>query len=179
MRRRLLNLLTALSLLLCVAACVLWVRSYSRSDLITCEEPGESPFVIHAVWAARGRVCVIEDIRGMRDEGIDSDAPPVVPTRRRWSWDVRTPEAVEPYPGGPSSLLNRAGFFKEFGGAHGVRWVFPLWALLVPPLTLPLVRLIALWMHRRRCGAGRCTACGYDLTGNVSGVCPECGTARL
>jgi len=21
-----------------------------------------------------------------------------------------------------------------------------------------------------------CGACGYDLTGNVSGVCPECGT---
>jgi hypothetical protein len=23
--------------------------------------------------------------------------------------------------------------------------------------------------------AGRCIGCGYDLTGNVSGVCPECG----
>ena len=23
---------------------------------------------------------------------------------------------------------------------------------------------------------GRCPACGYSLTGNVSGVCPECGT---
>lgn len=23
---------------------------------------------------------------------------------------------------------------------------------------------------------GRCAACGYDLTGNVSGKCPECGT---
>jgi hypothetical protein len=23
----------------------------------------------------------------------------------------------------------------------------------------------------------RCPACGYDLTGNVSGVCPECGTS--
>jgi hypothetical protein len=23
---------------------------------------------------------------------------------------------------------------------------------------------------------GRCTRCGYDLTGNVSGTCPECGT---
>jgi len=22
---------------------------------------------------------------------------------------------------------------------------------------------------------GHCTACGYDLTGNTSGVCPECG----
>jgi hypothetical protein len=24
---------------------------------------------------------------------------------------------------------------------------------------------------------GRCRSCGYDLTGNVSGVCPECGGA--
>ena len=23
----------------------------------------------------------------------------------------------------------------------------------------------------------RCPRCGYDLTGNVSGVCPECGTS--
>lgn len=22
----------------------------------------------------------------------------------------------------------------------------------------------------------RCRVCGYDLTGNVSGICPECGT---
>jgi len=24
---------------------------------------------------------------------------------------------------------------------------------------------------------GLCRSCGYDLTGNASGVCPECGTA--
>src|SRR5688500_16606841 len=33
-KRRLLNLLTALSMLLCVAVCVLWVRSYSAYDLV-------------------------------------------------------------------------------------------------------------------------------------------------
>ncbi len=27
----------------------------------------------------------------------------------------------------------------------------------------------------RRCRKGLCPACGYNLTGNVSGVCPECG----
>jgi hypothetical protein len=25
---------------------------------------------------------------------------------------------------------------------------------------------------------GLCVACGYDLTANVSGVCPECGSQR-
>ena len=30
------------------------------------------------------------------------------------------------------------------------------------------------WRRRRR---GLCTACGYNLTGNASGVCSECGEA--
>jgi hypothetical protein len=30
----------------------------------------------------------------------------------------------------------------------------------------------------RRCRRGLCVKCDYDLTGNVSGVCPECGTKR-
>jgi hypothetical protein len=32
------------------------------------------------------------------------------------------------------------------------------------------------WEKReRRRRQGLCTKCGYDLTGNVSGTCPECG----
>jgi hypothetical protein len=30
--------------------------------------------------------------------------------------------------------------------------------------------------RRRRQRKGLCVRCGYNLTGNVSGVCPECGT---
>lgn len=30
--------------------------------------------------------------------------------------------------------------------------------------------------RRRRRRRGLCIRCGYNLTGNVSGVCPECGT---
>ena len=48
----------------------------------------------------------------------------------------------------------------------------PHWVLLaavgVPTLLL--------WLpSRRRRTPGHCQKCGYDLTGNVSGVCPECG----
>jgi len=177
-RVRLLNLLTLLSLLLCVAACVLWVRSYFKSDLIECEEPGESPFVIHGVWAARGSVYVVEDIRGMRDEEVYADAPLAVPTRRRWSLDVRAPERVEPYPGQALSLANRAGFFEEFGDAHGVRWAFPLWAVAVPALVLPTARLAEVWSQRRRLRAGRCPRCSYDLRA-TPGRCPECGSTPV
>ena len=30
-------------------------------------------------------------------------------------------------------------------------------------------------LDRRRFPAGHCQKCGYDLTGSVSGRCPECG----
>ena len=31
------------------------------------------------------------------------------------------------------------------------------------------------WRRHRRGARGQCVHCGYDLTGNLSGVCPECG----
>jgi hypothetical protein len=45
------------------------------------------------------------------------------------------------------------------------------------PSALVLTVTLALWFRvwRRRVRAGHCRCCGYDLTGNVSGVCPECG----
>jgi hypothetical protein len=39
-----------------------------------------------------------------------------------------------------------------------------------------VVGLLALRLRPRRPLPGICHACRYDLTGNVSGVCPECGT---
>jgi hypothetical protein len=51
------------------------------------------------------------------------------------------------------------------------------------PLWIPLLLSVGLtgflfWRDRRRVSpANCCTACGYDLTGNASGVCPECGAS--
>ena len=53
----------------------------------------------------------------------------------------------------------------------------PLWApfiafLFVPAATVVTTRLIR-HMRKRR---GLCVKCAYNLTGNESGTCPECGT---
>ena len=49
----------------------------------------------------------------------------------------------------------------------------PAWYL--PALTLPVTAVLFIMNRRRRIPPGHCR-CGYNLTGNVSGVCPECGT---
>ena len=74
-----------------------------------------------------------------------------------------------------SQLARRLGFyghFLEFG---------------LPVIVAVIGCFVIIWLVRRgitrnlrleltKRGLPTCLACGYDLTGNVSGVCPECGT---
>ena len=55
---------------------------------------------------------------------------------------------------------------------------FPFCLTTVVLLAYPIFALIRgpLRRHRRR-KKGLCVACGYNLAGNESGVCPECGEA--
>ena len=52
--------------------------------------------------------------------------------------------------------------------------------LLFVPFWIPLlaaaIPTYILWRRDRRKPEGCCQQCGYDLTGNESGVCSECGT---
>jgi hypothetical protein len=54
----------------------------------------------------------------------------------------------------------------------------PHWLAAAALLTPPALRLAPLLRARRRRRTGRCPACGYDLTANTSGTCPECGCPR-
>ncbi|HVP12160.1 MAG TPA: hypothetical protein VMV94_13365 [Phycisphaerae bacterium] len=50
----------------------------------------------------------------------------------------------------------------------------PIWVFLTPLL---VATALLWWLDRRRIPPGHCRRCGYDLTGNTSGRCPECGLA--
>jgi len=64
-----------------------------------------------------------------------------------------------------------AWFWREFGASTSVS--FPLW---LPLLLIALPTGFLFWSdHRKRTRMGHCTTCGYDLKGNTSGTCPECG----
>ena len=55
---------------------------------------------------------------------------------------------------------------------------FGAWDIYLPCWWLVLMVGIPtayLWWLDRRPPSGHCQKCGYDLTWNVSGVCPECG----
>jgi hypothetical protein len=54
--------------------------------------------------------------------------------------------------------------------------VIPWWELLTLPALLPCLWIALRWLRPKARSAGRCRACDYDLTGNASGICPECGT---
>lgn len=55
-------------------------------------------------------------------------------------------------------------------------WSCPYWFVLVLASAVPAGSAIGHLIRRRRRVQGLCRRCRYDLTGNASGVCPECGT---
>lgn len=69
----------------------------------------------------------------------------------------------------PFSLLWRP---RLDWGHNALHCQLPLW---IPFLAVIVCTALWWWRDRRRIPAGHCLKCGYDLTGNVSGVCPECG----
>lgn len=96
---------------------------------------------------------------------VESAVPPAQP-----SWVFTPPEPVIDLAG------VRAIYFANGIGDWSMKVAVPLW---IPTLLLAVVPFVAFllgpvrrWHRRKR---GRCVCCTYDLTGNESGVCPECG----
>ena len=54
----------------------------------------------------------------------------------------------------------------------GQRICLPLW---MPFLFVVMLTAYLFWRDHRLIPPGHCQKCGYSLTGNLSGVCPECG----
>jgi hypothetical protein len=76
------------------------------------------------------------------------------------------------------------GFGITSGGAFGTapnrpahrQWGFRM-NLLLPFVLCAFFPLLAILnrITMQRMGPNSCAECGYDLTGNESGICPECG----
>jgi hypothetical protein len=165
-----LNALTVLSLLLCVATAGLSVRSYWYETFVSSGD--------YSLDASRGSVLYTKWPAAMRRP---NDPP-------RFMQDVRRPQST-------SSLADQMFYIAfDVHSVAGFRTgtvmpgrlpylltrlvLIPLWPACGITALLPMMRLVgATRKWRRMRSKGRCRSCSYDLTGNVSGVCPECGTS--
>ena len=63
----------------------------------------------------------------------------------------------------------------KLGGS--IRWVqIEMWFVFLVALAPTTILWCLDWLHRQGHPPRHCQKCGYNLTGNVSGICPECGT---
>jgi hypothetical protein len=69
---------------------------------------------------------------------------------------------------GPDTQLNYVSRYVLVG--------VPYWFLVVAFSIPPTARFLQFLRARKRDPDG-CPTCGYNLTGNTSGTCPECGSA--
>lgn len=78
------------------------------------------------------------------------------------------------------SLQMGPEFFNVTPRSAGMIWqpgwigktlYLPFWSIHIPILLFTTV----LWRADRPRKVGQCDSCSYDLTGNQSGICPECG----
>ena len=159
MMRRLFTILSVISLLLFVAGCVLWVRSYSRQEMYFADSA--------IILSQRGSVSVFYNTLGHRDPPQRWDSMPMGESKVFLHyWDVWIEQRV-------SMLGFRAGSGRLSKDVRAVG--IPYWALAATFAALPLFWTGIRFRRRRRQGNLLCPSCGYDLRATRE-RCPECGT---
>jgi hypothetical protein len=159
MKRRLLNHVTIVSLLLCVAACVLWASSYFTAISLYRQDAGVNRSLIS-------------------DSGMLVFTEQNAPDGATFSW-----RRIHNRPGGWGGAHLRPDWYGrfQFGSRHA--WV-PWWWACAALALLPACRMVCRAAvaadrfpgERRRVREGLCRACGYDLRATPD-KCPECGAA--
>ena len=76
----------------------------------------------------------------------------------------------------PSITHDNRTAFREIGAVMSEWMLFVIcYAVVFAVITQGLALRGEEQLDEKR-ASHRCANCGYDLTGNVSGICPECGT---
>jgi hypothetical protein len=164
--------MAAASLLLCIAAATMWLRSYGGTDIATCNfRLRDGSGYGSGIESCQGRFIVfgLHLPAGLPDEVYQF----------RFQRTALYFLALDPASDG---YKRRTLFGYGLGWwypAEGLTWhlLLPWWIVLVLSALLP-VRLYMLWRRRWRrerwIQNGLCPSCGYDLRASP-GKCPECG----
>jgi hypothetical protein len=146
----------------------------------TCDHPLDHRRVIAVrepvVYVWNGRIAVTATTHLVYDFGL-TFMPPVIPRA----------DSADEIPDDRDRL--RMFLLEEFSGARRPRNWYAPGGITMKPLMLLLAiypgwlsivcarRLVRAWMAGNRKKAGKCTVCGYSLTGNTTGRCSECGAS--
>jgi hypothetical protein len=182
MKRRLFTILSALSLVVCIATAGIWGRSCWVND-IPHNEVGWTTHPETSVWRwgvalewDRGSLALRVDHAGSgADDGTRTAKRRALLTQYVWKNITRGLHGVW-----PQSWWNRRGFFWYHDSHAPDTWILgaPCWFVMLLTAVMP-----ALWVHwfspwgrrRFRQQHGLCRICGYDLRASPE-RCPECGT---
>lgn len=159
LKRIIFNGVTVISMLLFVAAAVLWVRSYWITDTIFTQVDSGQCF----------EACSLRGVFYVNSPQFQARA--------------KAGSGLWHDPVGPNFMCIWDRPQHHFGGFSYSKddifhWIgIPMWFVV---LLLSLTQAVGLVCRSRRLGhnvGNLCSVCGYNLTGNLSGVCPECGAS--
>jgi hypothetical protein len=182
-RRRIFTLASLLSLILCVGMAALWIAGHWY-ELWAFKDDGSGGRAV--LYSGHGHFNV-QVTRWPSSRGWTSGA------QRSDSAGAFTPAIGYTLPATPFvrsffgvEIINVTGWLNTPADPTllDTRQTLTVTSINVPIVlpgmllcVLPLAWLAHSLLQRRRNRAGLCATCNYNLTGNTSGVCPECGTA--
>jgi hypothetical protein len=186
MKRRLLNLLTLLSLLLCVAVSALWIRSRWVSDYVALvdnavESAGDHGDLSQAFELRSGAGVFALSISDHETRyRTDEPMPPPPPRWQFFHWTGGQPPLLETSPWGWRRRWRDVGLgverFRGNQAGTDTRFVaLPYW-LVMSAGAIPLYLCVSPRLRRSK-RLGLCSACGYDLRATLD-RCPECGVTN-
>ena len=194
MKRRVLTILSAFSLLLSIALTILWIRSYWRFvdfGWIVTERSHEAyTQTVARLGSSRGTILItFRDVIWPWSNPSSAQVSVAWENSRGgyWTSDPKAPDltvTAQPSDRGWGINLFRYEIRRldvpPVGGDPGLRGIILKLphALVCPALAIPpLLILLRSRRERRILRKGLCPSCGYDLRATPH-RCPECGSTR-
>lgn len=137
-----------------------WTSATGSLILLAIWILASSWYVEYYDWTGKTKYCAVFERNGIAV--LASTDNSITRARNGTGWRVHKTDRPETH--WPKVRFNSP--------LKGVSVWIPLWCMILPLLLVSILT----WRGKQKTQPC-CPKCEYDLTGNISGVCPECGTS--